>query len=556
MDTWLHSREELLSEIKQEKHWDMLVIGGGITGAGIAREAARQGKRVVLIEQKDFAWGTSSRSSKMVHGGLRYLASGNLKLTSHSVKERERLMNEAPGLVDLMTYSWPHYDGGFPGPRVFNALLSLYDKFAGRRYRRFMNREQAIYDLPYAKTEGLIGSTRFADAVTDDSRLVMRVLREAAADGACVINYCEAQELLKNETGIVQGVLACDQETQENFAINAKVVVSATGAWADKFRKQLGEKGQIRPLRGSHLVVPLWKLPIAQAITLKHPEDGRSMFVYPWEGVAVIGTTDLDNPEVDKTEPHISAEEVTYLLNAANNLFPSINLEQSDIISTFAGVRPIVSSGALNPSSEKRDHSIWDDSGLVTVSGGKLTTFRLIALDVLKVAANYIKDLDWRDYGQPIFDQDAVPVVKLKSFQKLTSPIRRRLRGFYGRDLGKLAQEADELSWERVPGTSTYWSQLVYAVKSEQVVHLDDLLLRRTRIGLFLPCGGERIQSRIQTLCQSLLNWTDEKWDYEWNRYQALWQQAYGLPKAQSAAVKNNNNNEISEASSITVSAV
>lgn len=557
MDTWLDSRENLLKRIKQEEKWDMLVIGGGITGAGIAREVARHGKKVLLIEQKDFAWGTSSRSSKMVHGGLRYLASGNFKLTSHSVKERERLMTEAPGLVDLMTYSWPHYDGGFPGPKVFNILLSIYDKFAGRRYRQYMNREQAIYDLPYINNEGLIGSTRFADAVTDDSRLVMRVLREAAAEGACVLNYCEAQELLKDSQSQVVGVLACDQENQENFPLHASVVVSATGAWADKFRKQLGANGQIRPLRGSHLVVPSWRLPVAQAITLKHPVDGRSMFVYPWEGTTVIGTTDLDNPEVDKTEPHITPEEVTYLLNAANTLFPSVALQEADVISTFAGVRPIVSSGALNPSSEKRDHSIWDDAGLVTVSGGKLTTFRLIALDVLKVAANYVKDLDWRDHNQHIFDQHAIPTVSLKSFKQLASPIQRRMRGFYGRDILALADCAETMSngWQTVPGTTTYWAQLQFAAQSEKVVHLDDLLLRRARIGLFLDHGGLAFADTIRAVCQPVLNWSDTKWEHEWNRYQALWQESYGLPSVATIAEKNNKN-QMNETPSATMSAV
>lgn len=555
MDTWLHSRDDLLKEIKQGQAWDMLIIGGGITGAGVAREAARQGKKVLLIEQKDFAWGTSSRSSKMVHGGLRYLAAGNLKLTSHSVKERERLMNEAPGLVDLMTYSWPHYEGGFPGPKVFNLLLSLYDKFAGRRYRQYMEREQALYDLPYVRAEGLIGSTRFADAVTDDSRLVMRVLREAAADGAYVVNYCEAQELLKNDQGQIVGVLANDQETTENFTINAKVVVSATGAWADKFRKQLGAKAQIRPLRGSHLVVPSWRLSVAQSVTLKHPDDGRSMFMYPWEGMTVIGTTDLDNPEVDKTEPHITRDEVEYLLNAANTLFPSVNLVESDVVSTFAGVRPIVSSGALNPSSEKRDHSIWDDNGLVTVSGGKLTTFRLIALDVLKAASNYLPGLDWRDHGQFIFDQKAVSEVSTQNFQKLVAPMRRRLKGFYGRDLAALATTAEDIGWQYVPGTNTYWAQLRYAAESEMVQHLDDLLLRRTRVGLFLEQGGLAFKETIRQLCQSSLDWTDSKWDDEWNRYQTIWQAAYGLPNAAPVA-KENNNNQTIQTPSATMSAV
>lgn len=549
MDTWLNTdRDEQVALIKQQEQWDMLVIGGGITGAGIAREAARQGKKVLLIEQKDFAWGTSSRSSKMVHGGLRYLASGNLKLTSHSVKERERLMNEAPGLVDLMTYSWIHYKGGFPGPFVFNTLLSIYDKFAGRRYRQYMERDQAIYDLPYINTDGLIGSTRFADAVTDDSRLVMRVLREAARDGAFILNYCEAQELIKPDSNSarVTGVLAKDDLTGENIALNAKVVVSATGAWADKFRTKLGAEPKIRPLRGSHLVVPSWRLSVAQSIALHHPEDGRAMFVFPWEGMTVIGTTDLDNPEADKTEPRIAQDEVEYLLKAANSLFPSVNLTESDVVSTFAGVRPIVSSGALNPSAEKRDHTIWDDEGLVTVSGGKLTTFRLIALDVLKAASKYLPDLDWKDHGKSIFQPSEVP----SNVEHLTRPCQRRLLGFYGKDLSLLAQCAKEGDWELVPGTQTYWAQVRFAAQTENVRHLDDLLLRRTRLGLFLPKGAEAEKDRIQTICREELGWDENQWQQEWHRYIGLWREAYSLPSVKKTESNNNNNEQEVEVTS------
>ncbi len=182
-----NQRLKVTNAIKNTSQWDVLVIGGGITGAGIAREVARQGLKVLVLEQKDFAWGTSSRSSKMVHGGLRYLASGNLKLTSHSVKERERLMLEAPGLVDLQTFSWPHYKKKFPGPFVFNTLLAIYDFFAGKRYRKFINKQQTLFDLPGINSENLLGATQFADAVTDDSRLVMRVLQEAQDDGAQVL---------------------------------------------------------------------------------------------------------------------------------------------------------------------------------------------------------------------------------------------------------------------------------------------------------------------------------------------------------------------------------
>ena len=526
MDLWqAGAREQLVQDIQSTKDWDMVVIGGGITGAGVAREAARQGLKVLLVEQKDFSWGTSSRSSKMVHGGLRYLASGNFKLTSHSVKERERLMNEAPGLVDLMPYQWLHYKKQFPTPFVFNSLLTVYDTFAGQRYRKFLKKGETEYQLPAVKNDELIGSTRFADAVTDDSRLVIRVLKEAVKDGAVILNYAKVTDIIKTNDK-VSGV-GIELESGQDISINARVVVSATGAWADEFRVKLGGEEKIRPLRGSHLIIPSWRLPVSQSITLKHPDDGRSMFIYPWEGMTVVGTTDLDNPKLNGKEPHIHDEEVAYLLQAANKLFPSAKLEREDVVSTFAGVRPIVSGGALNPSSEKRDHSIWDDQGLVTVSGGKLTTFRLIALDVLKAAKTYIPTLDYKDHNQFIFSEAAATPEKLK---ELEPESQRRLKGFYGHDIAALCECAKQDSWSLVPGTKTFWAQLRFAAKAEMVEHLDDLLLRRSRIGLFQEQGGSEFEQEIRKICQQELSWDDATWQAEWNRYQDIWQQYYSVP--------------------------
>ncbi len=521
----LSERQNITDKITQVSSWDMVVIGGGITGAGIAREAARQGALVLILEQKDFSWGSSSRSSKMVHGGLRYLAAGNIKLTRHAVKERERLMNEAPGLVELMSYSWPHYVGQFPGPKVLNALLAVYDFFAGKRYRHYLNKEQALYDLPNLNHKGLIGSTRFADAITDDSRLVMRVLQEAEHDGACMLNYCKVETLLKHKN-LVTGVMAKDSVSGHQYSINAKVVINATGAWTDTLRTQLGKKSNIRPLRGSHLVFPSWRLPTAQSITLKHPKDGRSMFIFPWEGMTVVGTTDLDNPNVDAGEPYIREEEVQYLLESIEHLFPGSKIERKDVVSSFAGIRPIVSGGALNPSAEKRNHTIWDDHCLISVSGGKLTTFRLIALDTLKVANTYLKKVDGRDYSHGIFS----PVLHVPTeLKKLDKHWTRRLLGLYGQSIQGLC-ECAQGDWALVPGTKVFWAQVRFAARSEKVVNLDDLMLRRTRIGLYLRQGGTEFQEQIKSICQHEMSWDDKTWNEQWQRYCQLWLKYYSLP--------------------------
>lgn len=520
------TRNAIVDKIKTEPHWDVLVIGGGITGVGIAREVARQGFKVLLLEQKDFAWGTSSRSSKMVHGGLRYLASGHLKLTRHSVKERERLMKEAPGLVNLMPYIWPHYKGRFPGPIVFQILMAIYDRFAGQKYREYINKQITLDDLPGLNEENLIGATRFADAVTDDSRLVMRALQEAQNDGAVSLNYCGVEQVV-HKHGKVDHIIARDHVSGNQYSIKARVVISATGAWADKFRHKLGKPANIRPLRGSHLMIESHRLPCSKSITLKHPIDNRSMFIYPWEGMTVIGTTDLDNAEINMTEPCIQIDEVEYLLTAANAVFPRSRLTKDDIVSTFSGVRPIVSNGSMNPSSEKRDHSIWDDEGLITVSGGKLTTFRLIALDVLKVCQKYLPALSFDDKDQVIFNQYSCTHPLLNN---LDHEQKKRLSGFYGYRLDEVCECAKEEGWDKVPGTSTYWAQIRFSARSEDIVNLDDLLLRRTRIGLFVRNGGEHLKERIKQICQQELSWTESQWKEKWETYLDTWNSYYYLP--------------------------
>ncbi len=522
------NRDLLVNRLKDNANnsWDMVIAGGGITGAGIAREAARRGMKVLLVERQDYAWGTSSRSSKMVHGGLRYIAAGDIKTTMHSVKERERLMKEAPGLVDQMSYLMAHYKGGFPGPFIFNTLLSIYDFFAGKRYRKYHKLENFEYLSPLINEDNLIGGTQFADAVTDDSRLVVRVLREAQKDGADVINYVGVKSLLKDGNKVTGAVLE-NAETGETYNINAKVVINATGAWGDELRGEVSEEKNIRPARGSHVVVPSWRLPVGAAFTTMHPEDQRPIFIFPWEGRTVIGTTDLDNNGIDNSETSMTRDELVYLLKVANHQFPKAELIEKDIISSWAGVRPLVSSGALNPSKEKRDHSVWNDNGLVTVSGGKLTTFRLIALDVLQAASQYLPKLDARDNGADIFTRSKTTHLL---FKKLPSYLQKRLHGHYGMDGDALLAQAKENELDLIPGAQAMWAELRWSASNEAVVHLDDLLLRRTRVGLLVEKGGLIFEEKIKQICSEELNWTEAKWQQELQRYQGIWNKYYSIP--------------------------
>ena len=541
----------------QVKPWDMLIIGGGITGAGIAREAARRGLAVLLIEQKDFAWGTSSRSSKMVHGGLRYIASGDYKTTLLSVRERERMLSEASGLVNEMHYIMPHYKGKFPPPWIFKILLRVYDGLAGKHYSKYFKKDAFLSLNPNIKQDKFLGASQFSDAVTDDSRLVMRVLAEAIHDGAQAINYLKAESLITNEQGLVVGATLKDtcsednaqnnvQSNVESYDVYAKVVVSATGAWADTLRMQASKQTeqsfhkQIRPSRGSHLVVSKERLPIEQAYTFLHPVDKRAVFVFPWENRTVLGTTDLDHPPLDDSEVGITNEEVDYLLTATNELFNDAKLNREDVISTWAGVRPLISEGGdgkrVSPSKEKRDHSVWLDNNLVTVSGGKLTTFRLIALDVLEKCREVLALDKSVMQNQTINDDhvfsDTAPTNP--KFFTLPKALQQRLQGFYGRQLDTLLELAHEDDLAYVTDSNTIWAEIRFAARHEQVIHLDDLLLRRTRLGLILPHGAMTplISARLKQICQQELGWDEQKWQQEAQLYQKLWQRYYYLPAA------------------------
>ena len=264
-------RDSLITSLSRDKfEWDLIVVGGGITGAGVYREAAYRGLKVLLLDQQDFAWGTSSRSSKMVHGGLRYLGSGQFGLANDSVKERQHLLDQLPGLVDPLPFMMGHYKGGFPGPWIFDKLLAIYDWMAGRRYRKFIEKGVSDFWVPGIRSEQLKGVTRFADAVTDDSRLVMRVLQDGNAQGGTAINYLKATKTL-SINGKVSGLEVEDQLSGKTFELQARAVANASGAWTDTLRASLGHHKVIRPLRGSHLVVPQWRLPVAFSVSFFHP---------------------------------------------------------------------------------------------------------------------------------------------------------------------------------------------------------------------------------------------------------------------------------------------
>ena len=510
--------------------WDLIVIGGGITGAGILREGTRAGLRCLLVERCDFGWGTSSRSSKLVHGGLRYLKEGKLGLTRASVQERERLLDDGPGLIDPLGFLLATYKGDHPGRWTYSAGLTVYDLLALHWSHRHYSPQDFQLLAPHLVQDGLVGGFRYGDAQTDDARLVLRVIQEAVAAGGTAINYVEAEELLRDRarhTALVEGVRLHDRVQDRVAEVHARAVISATGAWADRLRAQVGGTPAIRPLRGSHLIFPAWRLPVAQAISFLHPLDRRPVFIFPWEGITLVGTTDVDHGQPLDAEPAIEPDEVAYLMAAVDAEFPSLELTLDDVVSTFAGVRPVVGSGKADPSKESRDHVVWDESGLLTVTGGKLTTFRLIALDALRAVRHRLPNLPPFDERVAVLD----PVdVELPVTGQLDETQRRRLLGRYSANAPALIAAAAPEELEAVPGTPYLWAEVRWAARAEGVVHLDDLLLRRVRLGHLLPEGGRALLPRVRAICQPELGWDDARWQQEQTAYLDLWRTCYSLP--------------------------
>jgi glycerol-3-phosphate dehydrogenase len=502
--------------------WDVLIIGGGITGAGILREATHIGLNALLIEAGDFAGGTSSRSSKLIHGGLRYLRNMQIATTIDSVRERELLLREGRGLVSPLPFLMPSFEGDHLPGWIFGVGLALYDLLAGK-WQHAHYRPAALVGLcPPLRLSGLHGGYRYLDAQVDDARLVLRVIREAVAAGGTALNYTRAVSLVRDRSGQVCGAALRDEAPEgrgRTLEATAGLVINATGAWADEVRRHAGGRDRLRLLRGSHLVFPFRRLPLPRAVAILHPADGRPVFVFPWEGVTIIGTTDVALVGPAPPDPAITPDEIDYLLQALRFAFPSADLSVADVQSTFAGVRSVLDTGKANPSKESREASLWLENGLLTATGGKLTTFRRVAVRALRFGRHRLPRRDFR-----LRDRILDPPPPESCLEVPLSPSAcLRLVGRYGADAPRLvaAARSDEIA--PIDGGLSLWAELRWAARAEGIVHLDDLLLRRLRLGLLLPEGGLPHVERIRSVVQRELGWDDRRWEAEVERYAALW---------------------------------
>jgi len=469
-------RSEMLRRVaSHDGQWDILVIGGGATGLGVAIDSASRGYNTLLLEKGDFAQGTSSRSTKLVHGGVRYLQQGNISLVLEALKERGLLHQNAPHLVSNLRFVVPNYDW-WEGP-FYGIGLKLYDMLAGKHgfgRSKMLSTEETQERIPTIETDGLLGGVIYHDGQFDDARLAINMAQTAAEQGAAVINYMEVTELLKSDR-MTTGVVATDVETDEKYQIPAKVVVNATGPFTDNVRKMDDAGGQqmIQPSQGVHIVLDQSFLPGDSAIMVPHTADGRVLFAIPWYNRVVVGTTDTPIDEVS-VEPRPLSEELDFLLTHAAKYLTKDPVE-SDVLSTFAGIRPLVRSGDSENTSEiSRDHTLHiSQSGLVTIAGGKWTTYRKMAEDTVNQAAT-LAQLEER----PPVTAD----LPIHGYHR--TPERFGDFAGYGSDAPELEVLCNnsELSEPLIPGTDIVKGQVVWAARKEMCRTVIDFLARRTRM--------------------------------------------------------------------------
>jgi glycerol-3-phosphate dehydrogenase len=511
-----------LSELAAEE-WDLLVIGGGIVGAGVMREAARRGLRVLLLEQRDFASGTSSRSSKLIHGGLRYLAQRDLSLVHDAARERDRLVRHGPGIVEPIDFVLPSLPHHHRSRWVAAVGLGAYDLLGHHRPRRHgIGTDEAVRRLGVPLDDGFRDAFLYQDAQTDDARLVLRVLREGCNFGGRARSYTAVTRLLRDERGVIVGAEARDADDGVALSVRARTVVNATGAWSDGLRRQVGAAPRLRLLRGSHLVFPARRLPVRCAFAANHLDTGRALYVIPWGGVTLVGSTDVDH-DGPLEEPHASLEEIRQLLRGVQVLFPALCLETVDIQATFAGVRAIDASDGTNLADLSRRHAIGWDAGMLTIVGGKLTTFRSMALEALERLRTRFPELGRLDRKSPALEP--LPPIPLDLPLDPDSAVRCLAR--YGSDGLAVIAAAPTMEQTPIPGTSILPAELRWAARAEAVHHLDDLLLRRVAVGLCLPDGGLGLARRLRGVLQSELGWSDRRWESELDSYRQLWLRTY-----------------------------
>jgi glycerol-3-phosphate dehydrogenase len=500
------NRTEMWSRLESHpKPWDMIVVGGGATGVGVAIDAASRGYDVLLLEQSDFGKGTSSRSTKLAHGGVRYLEQGNIGLVMDALKERGLLLKNAPHLVHDLAFVVPNYDW-WEAP-FYGLGLKLYQALAGKYGlgpSRILSREETLEHLPTLKTDGLRGGAIYYDGQFDDARLLIQMVATAYEQGAALLNYVEVTGLTKNAQGSVTGVSARDIEAGYEFQAAAKVVINATGAFSDRLRlsAEPGAAPMIVPSQGIHLVFGSEFLAGESAIMVPHTSDGRVLFAIPWHGHTLVGTTDTPLP-VATLEPVAQEEEIEFILATAGQYLAKAPA-RDDVLSVFAGIRPLVGASKSGKTATlSRDHIVHiDRSGLISIMGGKWTTYRLMAEDCVDHAASLAKlpERSCVTHDLPIH-----------GFRQ-QEPGQFGTLSVYGSDALEIRKliETDASLGARLHSALPYLrAEVVWAARHEMARTVEDALARRTR-ALFLNARAAcEMAPAVADLMAPELGWSE-----------------------------------------------
>jgi glycerol-3-phosphate dehydrogenase len=512
--------------------FDVLVVGGGVTGAGAALDAATRGLSVALVEARDFASGTSSRSSKLFHGGLRYLEQFNFGLVREALRERELMLTRiAPHLVKPVSFLYPLTHRVWERPYV-SAGMTLYDSMGGARSvprHRHFTRGGALRKVPALKLDSLTGALMYYDAQADDARHTLTVARTAATYGATVLNSAEVVSLAHAGERIV-GARVRDVETDTEIDVKASVVVNATGVWTDDIQTMAGGRGRfhVRASKGVHIVVPRDRINSETGLILR--TEKSVLFVIPWHTHWIVGTTDTDWT-LHKAHPAASKADIDYILEHVNSVLAN-PLTHDDIQGVYAGLRPLLSGESESTSQLSREHAVArPQPGLVSIAGGKYTTYRVMAADAIDAALE--------DVGGPVPPSvtDMIPLVGAEGYHAMVNQVDRlarrvdipvwrmqRLLDRYGSLIDELMALAadDHTLLEPLTGAEEYLRvELLYAATHEAAQHLDDLLARRTRISIETPDRGTTAASTVADLVAPVLGWDEERVKNEVEAYSA-----------------------------------
>jgi glycerol-3-phosphate dehydrogenase len=509
------NRESMLDRLSgDDRFWDLLIVGGGATGLGIAVDAASRGYRTALVEQHDFAKATSSRSTKLVHGGVRYLEQGNITLVRDALHERAILARNAPHLVHTLGFVVPAYRR-WERP-YYGIGLRIYDTLAGRRrlgHSRLLSRDETREMLPTLRSEGLRGGTLYYDAQFDDARLAINLAQTAADHGAVLANYTRVREFI-HENGRLQGAVAVDEESGNELRIHATVVINATGVFTDNVRNldDPSSSPMVQPSQGAHVVLPRSYFPGDTALIVPKTEDGRVLFAIPWHDRVVVGTTDtpLATPEL---EPRPLAAEVEFILSHCDRYFET-PVSRSDVLSVFAGLRPLVKAApGTRTSALSRDHTIVvSPSGLVTIAGGKWTTYRKMARDTVDRAAQFGEFEPRPCVTEDLYIHGAGTLVE-------SDPIR------YGADATAVTAMADSVpeGLERFhPDLPVRPADVVWAARHEMARSIEDVLARRTRCLVLNAMASLEIAEAVSRVLAPELQWSEATRERSVSDFQSL----------------------------------